>query len=699
MFLKINTGVINFSRFPYLRIAIALVVGVFTFQYVNLCSCLLSYSLLLISVMYIAGELTLKVYHKKSFIQGFILLLFVFTAGGWLIKAKNEKLSGNQLSAHINQKVTVYGSISEILKSSGNHKYLVDIEYIKTEKGEISNDDSKMIVKFSQNDSLASLYKPGDRLLALAAIQSIPENTNPAAFDYSAYLKTKDIVFQSFVKPGQHLRDSSDTRSLFTKTVGSTSDYAIHTLNQYITDQENNSIAQALLLGHKLLLSEDIYKSYTGTGAIHVLSVSGLHVAIFISLFVWIMSLISTSNSSWKLFKVTILLFIVWFYVVLTGLSPSVVRAGAMVSLYIIGTHFFKGTNSFNLLSIAAICMLIYNPFYLFQVSFQFSFLSLLSILYFQPKISSWWQPSSRVLKFIWDLINVSLAAQILVFPATVFYFHQFPVYFAVSGIVAVPLVTIIIYVGTMLIAFESVFSAVNTVLGPMLNFLLECLNGSIKFISSWPASTISGIWISQMELIFLLLFVILMILWMETRNYKVFYFMLSLAFFVVSDNSFRIASRKTQSKMFVYDTFGANLVDIIDGENIYSIKTGKLSLKTENFAALNNRIKYGVSDAAGHTTSDTTAKFWRVGNRTIYINNHDENPKNIRSQNIDILVVTKNKYNDPAQWSERFHPGHVIIDRNVPEWIEKKWIEAQTKYQFDLHSINRSGAAVINLK
>jgi competence protein ComEC len=691
--------VINFSRFPYLRIAIALVIGVFTFQYVDLSSCLLSYSLLLISVLYIAGELTLKVYHNKSFIQGFILLLFVFTAGGWLIKAKNKKLSESMLSAYVDQKVTVYGSITEILKSSGNHKYFAELEYIKTENGEISNEDSKMIVKFSQNDSLASLYKPGDRFLAFAAIKTIPKNTNPEAFDYSAYLKSKDIVFQTFVPPGLHLRDSIDSVSLLKRTVGNTSDYATQTLNQYITDQENNSIAQALLLGQKLLLSEDIYKSYTDTGAIHVLSVSGLHVAIFISLFVWIMSLISTSNSSWKLFKVTILLFIVWFYVVLTGLSPSVVRAGAMVSLYIIGTHFFKGTNSFNLLSIAAICMLIYNPFYLFQVSFQFSFLSLLSILYFQPKIASWWQPSSRVLKFIWDLINVSLAAQILVFPATVFYFHQFPVYFAVSGIVAVPLVTIIIYVGTMLIAFESVFSAVNIALGPILNFLLECLNGSIKFISSWPSSTISGIWISHVELLFLLLFVILLILWLETRNYKVFYSMLLLAFLVLLDNGFRMANRKTQSKMFVYDTFGANLVDIIDGQNIYSIKTGKLPLKSENFAALNNRMKHGVSAVADLTTSDTIGKFWRVGTKTIYINNHDENPKNIRSQNIDILVITKNKYNDPALWSERFHPGHVIIDRNVPEWIDKKWIEAQAKYQFDLHSIKKSGAAIINLK
>ncbi len=686
-------------RFPYLRIAISFIAGMFTFHFMEASSFILSAITLLLSSLYIAGERFLQAYQNKSFVQGCLLLLLVFVAGGYMITQKKESLSQNSLHQYVNKKITIYGTVAEILKSSGNQKFLLQNESYKTENGEIHSDDSKIILKFAKNDSLASDYKPGDRVVALASLKTIPPNTNPEAFDYAFYLQTKGITFQSNVKSNQHARDATTRHNLFLETVGKTSGFASNTLNKYIADEENNAIAHALLLGQTLLISEDIYKSYTNTGAIHVLSVSGLHVAIFISLFVWLFSKVNDSGPYWKFVKVTALLLIVWFYVILTGMSPSVIRAGTMVALYIVGTHFFKGTNSFNLLSIAAICMLIYNPFYLFQVSFQFSFLSLLSILYFQPKIASWWQPSGKVLKFIWDLINVSLAAQILVFPATVFYFHQFPVYFAVSGIVAVPLVTIIIYVGTMLIAFESVFSAVNIALGPILNFLLECLNSSIKFISSWPASTISGIWISHIELFLLLLFVVLLILWMETRNYKVFYCMLSLAFFVVLDNSFRIASRKTQSKLFVYDTFGANLVDIIDGKKIYSIKTGILQLKSENFAALNNRIKHGVSDAEDHSIPDTIGKFWKVGNKTIYINNHDENPKNIRSQNIDILVVTKNKYNDPALWSERFHLGHVIIDRNVPEWIEKKWIEAQTKYQFDLHSINRSGAALINLK
>jgi competence protein ComEC len=690
--------VINFTRFPYLRIAIVLVAGMFTFYLLDTPSYVLAILLVILSFIFLAGERLLQVQHKKPFIQGCLLLLSVFTAGGFMISQKNESIRQNVLHQYINKKIKIYGTIAEVLKSSGNHKFLLKNEYFKTEKGEIFNDDTRIILKFAKNDSLASKYKPGDRVVSLVSLNSIPSNSNPEAFDYAFYLKTKGIIFQSFVKGNHHAQDITSDHNVFWDIVGKTSAFASNTLNKYIMDEENNAIAHALLLGQTLLISEDIYKSYADTGAIHVLSVSGLHVAIFISLFVWFFSKINDSVLWWKFVKVVALLIIVWFYVVLTGMSPSVVRAGTMVSLYIIGTHFFKGTNSFNLLSIAAICMLIYNPLYLFQASFQFSYLSLLSILYFQPKFASWWQPSATPIKFFWDLINVSLAAQILVFPVTVFYFHQFPSYFAISGIIAVPLVTIIIYIGTILIAMEGVFVPLNNLVGPILNGMIEILNDSIKFISSWPSSIISGIWISETALILLLLMVIFLILWFETRNTKVFYGLLFLTFMGIFEHGWRKTTNTSESKIYVYDMFGSCLVDIISGGKVATIKTGVMQEKSENFAALNNRIKYGVIHPDSNLSNEVMTRFWRVGSKSLYVNNKDENPSFIEPQKIDILVITKNKFNDPGLFVEKFAPEWVILDRNVPEWIEKKWTSVQQKLNFKLHLIKYNGAVEIDL-
>ena len=615
-----------------------------------------------------------------------------------MISHKNESIKKNALHQYTNKKIKIYGTVTEVLKSSGSHKFLFKNEYFKTENGEIYNDDSGIILKFAKNDSLSSKYIPGDRVVSIVSLNYIPSNSNPEAFDYAFYLKTKGIIFQSFVKGNQHRHDIKSDHNVFWDIVGKTSAFASNTLNKYLTDEENNAIAHALLLGQTLLLSEDIYKNYTDTGAIHVLSVSGLHVAIFISLFVWLFSKVNDSVIWWKFVKVVALLLIVWFYVVLTGMSPSVVRSGTMVSLYIIGTHFFNGTNSYNLLSIAAICMLIYNPLYLFQASFQFSYLSLLSILYFQPKIASWWVPSSKPVKFFWDLINVSLAAQILVFPVTVFYFHQFPSYFAVSGIIAVPLVTIIIYTGTILIALEGVFVTLNNLVGPLLNGMIEVLNESIKFISSWPASIISGIWVSKTALILLLLIVILLILWIETRNTKVFYGLLFLTFMVIFEHGWRKTENTSASKIYVYDIFGSCLVDIISGGKIATIKTGVMHEKSENFAALNNRIKYGVIHQDSNQSNEILTRFWKIGSKFLYVNNKDENPSFIKPQKFDILVITKNKFNDPGLFIEKFTPDWVILDKNVPEWIEQKWITAQQKFNFKLHLIKYGGAVEIDL-
>lgn len=690
--------VINFAKFPYLRIALLLIAGIFIFNSIQIGSLVLALILVCVSLIYVFGVIYLKLHHPKPFILGSLLLIGVFVFGGLIITLKNENLEQIPLNNYENKKLICFGAISEKLNVDGNPKFILENEYFKTPQNDIKADHSKMIIKFAESDTLAAKYKPGDRVVVSSVIKTLVKNTNPEAFDYASYLRTKSIVFQTFVKEKDHEFVDSKGYSSLWKSVGKTSDYATSILTKYIHDAENNAIAQALLLGQKLLLSEDIYKSYTDTGAIHVLSVSGLHVAIFISLFVWLMSLITSKNKWWNVIKVTILLMIVWYYVFLTGMSPSVIRAGSMVSFYIIGTHFFKGTNSFNLLSIAAICMLIYNPFYLFQASFQFSYLSLLSILYFQPKIAALWQPTNKLLKFIWDLINVSLAAQVLVFPVTVFYFHQFPVYFAVSGIVAVPLVTIIIYIGTLLIVFEPFLSSFNLVLGPILNFLIEALNESIKFISSWPGSTISGIWVSNTSLLLLLAAITLMIIWIETRHIKMFYCFLGLLFLLVLDNLFLASARDTQSKLIVYDTYGANLVDIVSGNSIVTILTGKLEKKSEQFAALNNRIKHGVAHQESLKSPENNSKMWFVHQKRIYINNSVENPSSIRSENIDILVITKNKFNDPILWLNKFNPKLVILDRNVPPWVEKKWYEQQTQHHFKLHAIKTQGAIEVDL-
>jgi competence protein ComEC len=137
-----------------------------------------------------------------------------------------------------------------------------------------------------------------------------------------------------------------------------------------------------------------------------------------------------------------------WFYALLTGLSPSVLRATTMLSFVVIGLMFNRNSSVYNSLAASAFFLLLINPFLVMQVGFQLSFLAVLGILFIQPKIENAYKPKQYILKKIWTLITVSIAAQCATFPLGILYFHQFPNYFILSNLIVIPLAFVILFLG-----------------------------------------------------------------------------------------------------------------------------------------------------------------------------------------------------------------------------------------------------------
>jgi competence protein ComEC len=688
----------NWAAFPFLRIAIAFAAGIFTYEYFEFDILTAFLPFLIFAIFYIFGEYFFKPFFPKSFIQGLLLLIIIFFGGGLAIVLKKQDIAINIIENQSIKKIQLYVTIIEKLKSDNGAKLLSKVSFFKTSAGEIKHKNAFVILKFDEKDSLANGYKPGNKVLVNSLLKPIPKNTNPEAFDYAYYLKTKSIIQQGTVKINEHHLDIGASNNYILYLTGRASAYASDVLHKYIKEISALGVAQAILLGQKLLLTDDIYKSYSDTGAIHVLSVSGLHVAIFISVFIWLFSKIDFRTTVWIVIKISILLFLVWFYVILTGMSPSVIRAGTMISLYIIGKTVFSGTNSFNILSIAALVMLIYNPYSLFQASFQFSYISLISILYFQPKISNLWKPENKIMNFVWGLTNISFSAQILIFPLTTYYFHQFPVYFALSGIIAVPLVTLIIYIGTLLIVTESFFVVSKVILGPLLEAIIRILNFSVNGISQLPYSTISKIWISDFGLLLLFIALIFLIIWLETRSLNMLYMLLISLSLVVFERLYKGVIENQKSKLFVYDTYGGNVVDLMGGDSLITVLTGNVGIKTAQMSSANNRIKHKFyKNTIVNAKTDTVSYLYKINGKLVYINNESENPENLKNQNVSFLIVTKNKYNSPKLLLEKLHPETVVLDRNVPPWIEKKWLSLKHDNKFKLHNIKTDGAFEYN--
>ncbi|WP_449438588.1 ComEC/Rec2 family competence protein [Pedobacter steynii] len=163
-------------------------------------------------------------------------------------------------------------------------------------------------------------------------------------------------------------------------------------------------------------------------------------------------------NSLLKIGKVAIIIALVWFYALLTGFSPSVLRSAIMLSVFIIAKSFNRQSNSYNIISFTAFCLLLYDPFLIWDVGFQLSFLAVLGLIYLQPKIQNWWHPKNKWINKLWEVTAMSLAAQFITYPLSVYYFHQFPIYFLISNLFIMVPIALLMYLGIIILMGKLVF-------------------------------------------------------------------------------------------------------------------------------------------------------------------------------------------------------------------------------------------------
>ncbi|RZL40773.1 MAG: ComEC/Rec2 family competence protein, partial [Pedobacter sp.] len=206
-------------------------------------------------------------------------------------------------------------------------------------------------------------------------------------------------------------------------------------------------------------------------------------------------------------------------YSLITGLSPSVVRATIMITIFITAKTFARNKNGYNTLAFAAFCQLIYNPFLIWDVGFQLSYLSVFGLIYLQPKIYKWIYVKNKWLNKVWQLIALSLSAQLVTFPLCIYYFHQFPVYFLMGNLfISIPLILIMVLGIAILVPFIDKIS-------PIFEWIIVTTNTVLKWIADLPFSTFSSVWITLPELILMSIALGLLIYGLVSKSAKFYIF------------------------------------------------------------------------------------------------------------------------------------------------------------------------------
>lgn len=348
-------------------------------------------------------------------------------------------------------------------------------------------------------DSLSKPLACGDSVCFYAKVSYPFSEKELTRFDYGDYLLRKSISGTALAYAG-NWRCTGKPRSLSVSQLAKVcQQQVVDVYRSWGFDQDVQAVVSALTIGEKTDLTPELKAMYSAAGVSHVLALSGLHVGILSCILLWLFYPLTYLKHGRKILPFLVVC-LLWFFAFISGLSSSVVRAVVMYSLYTFASFCseerFSGMHS---LVLAAFLMLIYNPFFLFDISFQLSFTAVFSILAFYPLFSRWLCIKNCVLRYVWNTLSLSVSAQLGTLPFILYYFGSFPTYFLLANLVVVILAGGILMLTLVALCVASVPMVGSTVM-TLLEWCTSVLNESTRWVQQLDGSQITSIYLSSSQ-------------------------------------------------------------------------------------------------------------------------------------------------------------------------------------------------------
>jgi len=539
----------RFSDFPFLRYIPFLVAGIFFGSDAEIPIATLFIILSFLGLFY-----TILVVFYRKMVGGFYrsilgyLMLFLFGVILSSFHQRNDLRNIWEGSEGYLGEVTLYDQ-----EKPNSFENLLEIKSVK-KNGTWESLEADVLVYHQLDLSL----EPGMIVWVQGFPKKIDPPTNPYEFNYSKFLKRKGIEYRQFLGTRIYVlgksRNSETNYFLehLRKKMG-------NLLKEKIPDPKSYQVAQALLLGQKQYLDQDIKRAYSQSGVMHILAVSGLHVGIIYALLMFLVMPFGLKKMGRKSYLAIVIL-LIWAYAMLTGFSPSVVRAATMFSLITFGQMRDRKPSIINVLAFSAILMVTLNPEVIFDVGFQLSYLAVFGIVLIQPLIIRLWIPPNKWLEYGWQIIAVSLAAQLATLPLTIFYFHSFPTYFLLGNLFIIPLAFLIMQVGVPLLLLGWL-PFIGNFLGVIVSWLIWLQNQLIDQIQFLPNATLERLTISPVSMVLIWSLLLIWGVWDQSPKRKLVWFTVCLAFIW---SGFRIAPlfNSYQHEIMIYQSESGILLD-----------------------------------------------------------------------------------------------------------------------------------------
>ena len=621
---------------------------------------------------------------RKNNVFGILTIITTISLGLWTTAVhtpENDPLHFGNTPSKGPELYTL--KITETLKPSAYYsKYIAEVKLANhTAKS------GKVLLHISK-DSTSKPLAVDDVLRTYGMPKTIPEPLNPYSFNYKKYMERLGVLHQLNIVSTEYLLVKNSSITLF-GFASTTREKIIQKLKKAPFGDKELSIIQALLLGQRQDISTTTYDQYKKAGAMHILAVSGLHIGILLLILEFLLQPIAYLPNGKKI-KLGVLVFLLWGFALLAGFSASIIRATTMFTFVAYALYLNRPSNTFNILALSmGFILLVINPNLIFQVGFQMSYAAVFAIAWIYPMLQRFWFPKHQILNKIWQLVSVSIAAQLGVFPISLFYFHQFPGLFFVSNLVIIPFLGIILGLGLCILLLASINYLPN-VFVYFYNFIIGKMNAVIAWVAEQEAFIFTAISFPRSQLLLSYIIVFFLVASLSKPSFK------KVALFLCSCILFQVLliyqeyQLQKEEQVWVLHQNRNSVVLHQNGSHLNVFSMGKKvrpstisrykiekNIDSTSYAILQNSYRY----------TNTALKV--VDSSGVYIN-----PKNP-----SIYLLSNSPKVNLDRFIDSVQPIKIIADGSTYKSYINRWKKTCEKRKIPFHYTGEKGAYYLSSK
>jgi len=696
----------HWTRFPFVRLLFPLIAGILVYALMPGFSDSNFKPLLLVEGILLIGLLVST--RVKSYISrwvfGVTLNLFLFLLGLLLSAAGNENAYQQHFSNFRSSGKAIYTAylIEAPAIRENSVKFTLQIRQL-TINGRHFSARGKVLA-YAVKDSLSTKLAYGSEIIFSVMPEPVKKPANPGEFDYARYLSVKNVFHQVYLGKGSFIV-TNETHGSFVKSFAlKARGQLLEVMRRYGMSGKEFAVAAALLIGYDDLLDATQRQEYSGAGVVHILCVSGLHVGVIFliadSVFFFLRK---RKRAVWL--RPLLIILVIWIYSTITGLAPSVLRASLMFSLITIGKSLNRQSHTLNTLAASAFLLLIVSPGMLYDLGFQLSYAAVAGIVTFHPHIRKIYLPQNKVAGYIWDMTSVSIAAQLITAPISVFYFHQFPNYFLLANIIAIPLSGVMIYTGVAFV-FLSFIPLLGKIVAIILIAQIKLLNAVVSFIEGLPGAVSHDLYLSPLATIALFLLLFSTLMWYLQKNKAWLYPVLTLCFLLAVDFT-AIATRRMNNQIIIVQSINRHsAIGFINGQTQQVIadsaivaNPAQLKYSTDSYRISSGirKISYidigEVNPAKSDFLDYKNGFFSFKGKRGVVLSPANKLPAAGKQIRLDYVILTNNVKYRLEKLNSYFPGAFFIADASNSVRKSKTWGQEAVALKLQYYSVRESGA------